>query len=71
MKKWLFVLGICGIGLMACEEVIEVEVPEEEPRLVVDGLLRVDTTQVFVPVEVRLSQTAGFFGEIQPVTDPG
>ncbi len=69
MRKWWFLLGIWGIGLTACEEVIDVEVPEEEPRLIVEGLLRVDTTQVFVPVEVKLSQTAGFFGEIQPVTD--
>ena len=69
MKKWLFLLSIWGIGLTACEDVIDVEVPEEEPRLVVEGLLRVYTTQVFVPVEVKLSQTAGFFDEIQPVTD--
>lgn len=69
MKKWLFLLGIWGIGLAGCEDVIDVEVPEEEPRLVVDGLLRVDTTQTYVPVEVRLTQTAGFFGEIRPVTD--
>ena len=69
MKKWLFLLSIWGIGLTACEDVIDVEVPGEEPRLVVEGLLRVDTTQVFVPVEVKLSQTAGFFDEIQPVTD--
>ena len=53
----------------SCEEVIEVDVPEEEPRLIVEGLLRVDTTQTFVPVEVKLSQSAGFFDEIQPVTD--
>jgi len=69
MKKWFLLLSILGIGLTACEDVIEVEVPVEPPRLVVEGLLRVDTTQVFVPVEVKLSQTAGFFDEIQPVTD--
>ncbi len=69
MKKWLFLLGIWAVGLTSCEEVIDVEVPEEDPRLVVEGLLRVDTTEVFVPVEVKLSQTAGFFDEIQPVTD--
>jgi hypothetical protein len=69
MKKWIFLLSVFGIGLTACEDVIEVEVPVEDPRLVVEGLLRVDTTQVFVPVEVKLSQTAGFFDEIQPVTD--
>lgn len=69
MKKWFFLLGIWAVGLASCEEVIDVEVPVEDPRLVVEGLLRVDTTEVFVPVEVKLSQTAGFFDEIQPVTD--
>ncbi|MFZ9003469.1 MAG: DUF4249 family protein [Robiginitalea sp.] len=69
MRKRLFLLGIMWVALAGCEDVIEVEVPVEEPRLVVDGLLRVDTTQTYVPVEVRLTQTAGFFDEIQPVTD--
>lgn len=69
MRKRLFLLGIMWVALVGCEDVIEVEVPMEEPRLVVDGLLRVDTTQTYVPVEVRLTQTAGFFDEIQPVTD--
>lgn len=62
-------LSIFWFGLAGCEEVIDVDVPVEEPRLVVDGLLRVDTSQTYVPVEVRLTRTAGFFEEIQPVTD--
>ena len=57
------------MGLTACEDVIEVEVPSEDPRLVVEGLLRVDTSQTYIPVEIRLSQTAAFFEEIRPVTD--
>ena len=61
----LFLLSVTA----ACEEVIEVEAPAGEPRLVVEGLLRIDTTETFVPVEIRLSQTAGFFDEILPVTD--
>ena len=69
MRKRLFFLFLIGIGLVACEDVIEVDVPEEAPRLVVDALIRVDTTQTFVPVEVRLTRTAGFFDEILPVTD--
>ncbi|MBC2840148.1 DUF4249 family protein [Robiginitalea sp. SC105] len=56
------------LALAACEEVIEVETPVEDPRLVVEGLLRVDTTQEFVPVEIRLTQTAGFFDEVQPAS---
>jgi hypothetical protein len=54
---------------MGCEDVIDVEVPVGEPRLVVEGLLRVDTTQAYIPVEIRLTKTAGFFDEIEPVTD--
>lgn len=70
-KKWLTYTGILlGILLLgACEDVIEVTVPEEPPRLVVEGLLRVDIEETFVPVEIKLSQSAGFFGEVVPVTD--
>lgn len=53
----------------SCEDVIEVEVPTEEPRLVVEGLLRVDTEDPYIPVAIQLTQTAGFFDEILPVTD--
>ncbi len=62
---------LCLLGLIAnsCEDVIEVEVPTEPPRLVVEGLIRVDVDQQFAPVEIRLTQTAEFFGTIEPVTD--
>ena len=64
MKKLCFLLLIC-VGLLAsCEDVIEVEVPTGETRLIVDGLIRVDTTQTFVPVAIKVSETSGFFDEI-------
>lgn len=64
MKKLCYLLLIC-VGLLAsCEDVIEVEVPEGETRLIVDGLIRVDTTQTFVPVSIKVSETSGFFDEI-------
>lgn len=69
MKKWLFIMGIGCCGLLSCEDVIEVETPTEPPRLVVEGLLRVDTTQTYIPVEIQLTRTAGFFDVIEPVTD--
>ncbi len=69
MRKWMLLIYAGWMGLAACEDVIDVEVPSEDPRLVVEALFRVDTTETFVPVEVRLSQTASFFEEIQPVTD--
>ncbi len=65
----VLLLVLLLVSLSACEDVIEVETPVEDPRLVVEGLIRVDTTQEFVPVEIRLTQTAGFFDTVQPVSD--
>ncbi|MDM9632634.1 DUF4249 family protein [Robiginitalea aurantiaca] len=69
MKKWFLYFLICAIPLTGCEDVIEVDTPSEDPRLVVEGLLRVDTTQRWIPVEIKLTQTSNFFGTIEPVTD--
>ena len=59
----LFLAGWVG----GCEEVVELETPEEPPRLVVGGLLRVDMEEAFIPVRIRLTETSGFFGS-RPVT---
>ncbi len=69
MKKSLYLLPVYLLALAACEDVIEVVTPTEDPRLVVEGILRVDTTQQYVPVEIRLTRTAGFFEEVLPVSD--
>lgn len=53
--------------LTGCEEVIEVSVPEEPPRLIVNGLIRVDVQEPFVPVRIALTESSSFFDEI-PVT---
>ena len=52
---------------IACEDVIEVDAPAGEPRLIVDALIRVDTTQPYFPVEIKVTETSGFFEET-PVT---
>jgi hypothetical protein len=69
MKKWAYILLPLLVLWAACEDVIEVETPSEPPRLVVDGVIRVDTTQEFLPVAIRLTQTSNFFGEVSPVSD--
>lgn len=48
------------IGFASCEDVIEVNVPVDEPRLVVDALIRVDTTKEFATVKVKISKTSPF-----------
>ena len=69
MKFRAYTYGLAAMFLItSCEEVIEVETPTEDPRLVVNGLIRVDQTESFLPVEVRVSLTDNFFGE-NPATD--
>ncbi|WP_262420339.1 DUF4249 domain-containing protein [Flagellimonas meishanensis] len=58
------ILGI--LVLWACEDVIEVDLPKQETRLVVDGLLRVDVSQEFVDVQIRMRETSNFFDDNQP-----
>lgn len=54
--------------LVSCQEVITVDLPDVTPKLIVDALIRVDTTQSFTVAEVRLSETSDYFGTIRPVS---
>ena len=62
MNKLLFTCLI-GCFLMGCEDVVEVTLPETETRLVVNGIVRVDTTQEFAPVKIRFTESSDFFSE--------
>lgn len=62
-------LFIVFVSMLSCEDVVEIAVPDEEPRLVLDGLIRVDTTQEFVDVKIKASTTSSFFDEVVPVSD--
>ena len=46
---------------------MEIEVPEAAPRLLVEGLVRVNEQESFLPVRIALKETNGFFEEL-PVT---
>jgi hypothetical protein len=67
--KALGSVALCCVTflLISCEEVIEVEVPNTPPRLLVEGLIRVDEREAFVPVRIGLKETNSFFEEL-PVT---
>ncbi len=71
MKKIIhlsaFVLLITGF--IACEDVVEIAVPQDDPRLVIDGLIRVDTTQEFVDVRIKMTKTTSFFETVEPVSN--
>ena len=69
MKKAInSILYICIalISLVSCEDVIEVDLPTEEPRLIVDALVRVDTALTSTLVTVKVSETNSFFESTPP-----
>ncbi|ULC58658.1 DUF4249 domain-containing protein [Flaviramulus sp. BrNp1-15] len=65
MKKIFYIL-VFSIICTSCEDVIEVNVDTEDPRLVIDAIIRVDTDRQTVPVIIKASTTSSFFGESQP-----
>lgn len=66
MKKIFFTL-FTSLIFFGCEDVVDIETPSEPPRLIVNGILRVDENEPIIPVEIRVSQTNNFFEET-PVT---
>lgn len=54
-----FLVLICTIS--SCEDVIEVALPTEDPRLIVDAVIRVDENEPWIPVEVKVLLTNNFF----------
>jgi hypothetical protein len=65
MKKILSLL-ILVAAFTACEDVIEVDVPQTTPRLSIDGLMRVDTTNVITTARIQANLTSSFFSEVSP-----
>ena len=61
---YLFAIMICTIG---CEDVIEVDLDSEPPRLTVDAVIRLDTNQPITTAIINVSESSSFFDQIQPV----
>jgi len=68
MKRVIPLLLFLAALSLGCEDVIDVELPDQDTRLVVDGLIRVDINEPYVPVEVRLSLSSNFFEENAPTS---
>ena len=68
MKRLIFILSLASVLWSSCQEVITVELPNQEPKLIVDALVRLDTTQNTTLVTIEIRQTSDFFGEITPVS---
>lgn len=65
MRKVIFIIG-AFFFFTSCEDVVEVDLPTTEPRLIVDGLLRVDRSQEFIDVRIKMRETSNFFEDNQP-----
>ncbi len=64
MKKILFYACLVFFQV-ACEDVIDVNLPQTESRLVVNALFRVDINEEFVPVAVSVTKSSNFFEDVE------
>lgn len=65
MKPIIFILLI-AMTLTACQDVVDVEVPTDSPRLVIDALIRVDESEADTRIQVKASISSSFFGTLVP-----
>lgn len=71
MKKLMRIAALLALSIASCEEIVDIDPPAEDPRLVVDGLLRVDPLAPVPPplrLGIKVSETSAFLGEV-PATD--
>ena len=66
MKKFIPTLFLL-LTVFSCEDVVQIDTPEEEPRLIVEALIRLDPAEELYRPTVKVSLTSSFFGTI-PVT---
>ena len=62
------VLIFIAMTFFGCEDVVDIDVPTEEPRLIVDALNRVDISSPTTTIRVKVRLTSSFFEPI-PVTN--
>ncbi len=66
MNKFIIYIVLALLLFSGCQDVIEVEVPNDKPRLSIDGLIRVNVNEPVVQIKVKATETASFFEEISP-----
>ncbi|ASV31940.1 DUF4249 family protein [Maribacter cobaltidurans] len=66
--KRIITIFLVLISFASCEDVIEVDTPSESPRLVVDGIIRIDTSEAFTTARIKISTSSSFFDPNTPVS---
>ncbi|MEX0273625.1 MAG: DUF4249 family protein [Flavobacteriaceae bacterium] len=64
----IFILITSLFILVSCQDVVDVDLPTDASRLVVDALIRIDENQPFTDVTIRLSQTSSYFTEVEALS---
>lgn len=66
MKKLacLFLIFIA----ISCEDVIDIDIPQEDPRLIVDALIRIDPNELVMRFGIQVYKTSGFYDRV-PATE--
>lgn len=62
MKRYILIT-LSIVLFISCEDVIDVELPENDTRLIINGVIRVDESQEFLPIEIVVSESSSFFDE--------
>ena len=63
LQKYAVVVFNAFFLLVSCEDVVEVDLPEPETRLIVNGIVRVDPNEEFLPIEIKVTESSNFFNE--------
>ncbi|ADV47377.1 DUF4249 family protein [Cellulophaga sp. E16_2] len=66
--KYIYLILVVSLVAIGCEDVIEVEVPTEQSRLVIDGLIRVSDTDTNTDLVIKTSLSNSFFDNLAPLT---
>ncbi|MDC7997814.1 DUF4249 family protein [Gilvibacter sediminis] len=62
-----FLLPLMGLlVLSSCEDVVDIDTPTGDRRLIIDALIRIDTSEAITEMRVVVSETNGFFESIPP-----
>lgn len=68
MQRYFYCL-LAITFLQSCEDVIEVDLPMESPRLSADAIIRLDTSASESTAQIKLNLTSSFFEDLDPVSN--
>jgi hypothetical protein len=60
MKRFILIISTFLLTI-SCEDVIDLELPNNDSRLIVNGVIRVDETQEYLPIEILVSESSSFY----------